>query len=83
MLTIESAKNPVWNDADHTSILLIVKFAEFEEEMPFTATPYDPMPYGVDLYNRALTGAFGEIGPYVSLPTATEPQPTTTGAQTL
>lgn len=65
MLTIEYAENPVWNDSEHTSILLDVKFAEFETTLPFTAVPYDDMPYGVELYNNALAGQYGEIGAYV------------------
>ena len=81
MLTIESATNPVYVSADGTCISLQVKFEEFAEVMPFGATPYDSMPYGVELYNRALAGEFGPIAPYVAPP---EPdQPTTTGAQTL
>lgn len=46
-------------------IQLTVKFEEFDRELPFLATPYDPMPYGVDLYNDALAGNFGDIAPYV------------------
>lgn len=65
MLTLEYAKNPVWNSDDGQQIVLIVKWEEFSEEMPFNATAFDPMPYGVDLYNRAKTGEFGEIAPYV------------------
>lgn len=80
MLTIESATNPVYANAEGTCISLNVKFAEFDEVLPFGATPNDPMPYGVDLYNRAVLGEFGEIAPYV-VPKTT--QPTMTGAQTL
>jgi hypothetical protein len=69
MLTIQYAKNPVWNDAEHTSVDLTVKFEEFNEELPFAATSYDPMPYGVELYNRAVANEFGEIAPYVAPPT--------------
>jgi hypothetical protein len=61
MFTIEYAKNPIWNDAEHTSVHLTVKFAEFEEELPFNATLHDPMQYGVELYNRAISGEFGVI----------------------
>ena len=81
MLTVESATNPVYADAEGTCISLQVKFAEFDEVMPFGATPFDPMPYGVDLYNRALTGEFGAIAPFVAPPELD--QPTTQGAQTL
>jgi hypothetical protein len=80
MLTIESATNPVYANEDGTNITLQVKFAEFPEAMPFGATSYDPMPYGVELYNRALAGEFGAIAPYDGPKIE---QPTTTGAQTL
>jgi hypothetical protein len=79
MFTLEYAKNPVWNDTTGEAIHLTVKFAEFNEEIPFTATSYDPMSYGVDLYNRAKAGEFGTIADYVA-PIGLE-QPTTSGTQ--
>lgn len=80
MLTIESATNPVYSSEDGLHVELQVKFAEFKEVLPFGATPYDPMPYGIELYNRALAGEFGPIAPFVA-PEVT--QPVTQGAQTL
>lgn len=68
MLTVDFAKNPVWNDDTGNAICLTVKFVEINEELPFTATSYDAMPYGVDLYNRAKAGEFGVVGPYVPPP---------------
>jgi hypothetical protein len=78
MFTLEYAKNPVYNNIEGTAINLIVKWEEFTEEMPFTAMPNDPEPWGVDLYNRAKAGEFGEVAPYVPVP---EDQPTTIGTQ--
>jgi len=66
MFTLQYAKNPIWNSDDGQHILLTVKWEEFNEEMPFSATSYDPEPWGVDLYNRAVAGEFGEISPYVA-----------------
>jgi hypothetical protein len=83
MLTIEYAKDPAWNNAEHTSVVLTVKFEEFIEELPFTANPHDVMHYGVELYNRALAREFGPIAPYTPSPFATQPQPISEGAQTL
>jgi len=83
MFTLEYAKNPVWNSNDGQSIFLIVKWAEFNEEHPFSACSFDSMPHGVDLYNRAKAGEFGEIAPFVDTMIATQPQPQTTGSQTL
>lgn len=68
MLTIQYVKNPAYSSADGQTIDLQVKFVEFAEEMGFGATPFDPMPYGVELYNRALAGDYGPIAPYVPLP---------------
>lgn len=85
MFTLEYAKDPIWNSDDGQSILLTVKWEEFNEEMPFGATSYDSMPHGVDLYNRAKAGEFGAVAPYVA-PAPTEPatnQPQTTGSQEL
>lgn len=79
MFTLEYAKNPIYNNEDGSYILLTVKWEEFQEEVPFGATPLDPEPWGVDLYNRAKAGEFGEIAPYVKpiLPTIDfEPTPT-------
>lgn len=59
MLTLQYAKNPIWQSDNE--IALTVKFEEFNEEMPFLATSFDPEPHGVDLYNRAKAGEFGAI----------------------
>jgi hypothetical protein len=74
MLTIEYAKNPVWNNPEHDAIFLIVKFVEMADELPFTATPYDVEPYGVELYNNAVAGEYGEIAPYVPPPEPVQPE---------
>jgi hypothetical protein len=74
MFTLEYAKDPVWNDDTGQSILLTVKWEEFNEEMPFGACSYDPMPHGVDLYNRAKAGEFGAVAPYVPPPEPIPPQ---------
>ena len=81
MLTIQSAHTPTYASADGNIISLMVKFAEFDEELPFGASPNDVMTYGVDIFNRAKAGEFGEIAPYVA--PATFEQPKTTGTQTL
>ena len=65
MFTLEYAKNPFWNNKEGTAIHLTIKWEEFVEEMPFGATSFDPEPWGVDLFNRAKAGEFGEVAPYV------------------
>jgi hypothetical protein len=84
MFTLEYAKDPVYGNAEGTNIQLIVKWEEFNEEMPFGATSYDSMPHGVNLYNRALAGEFGAIAPCPPLPlVSANNQPETTGSQDL
>jgi hypothetical protein len=82
MFTLEYANTPVYGNAEGTNIQLIVKWVEFNEEMPFAATSYDTMAHGVALYNRAKAGEFGEVAPYV-VQTVAEDQPSTTGSQEL
>lgn len=65
MFTLEYAKDPVWANNQGTTINLTVKWAEFNEEHPFGATSYDTEPHGVDLFNRAVAGEFGEVSPYI------------------
>ena len=75
MLTIVSAKNPVYMSADHSSIHLDVIFAEFSNQtLPFIATENDLHDHGVDLFNDAKAGKYGDVGEYKqpSLPNATQ-----------
>lgn len=83
MFTLEYAKNPSYSDITGESISLVVKFVEFDSEMPFGATSFDPMPHGVELFNRAKNGEFGEVAPFVDPMVATQPQPQTSGSQNL
>jgi ASC-1-like (ASCH) protein len=65
MLTLESATNPVYANAEQTIINLQVKFVEIQEILPFSATLEDAMEYGRDIYTQAKNGEFGEILAYV------------------
>jgi hypothetical protein len=65
MLTIQYAKDPVYVNAEGTFINLIVKFDEFEEELPFGASPNDCEEHGRELFARAKAGEFGTVAPYV------------------
>lgn len=56
---IEYAKNPVQNS--NGTIDLIVKFSQFPEELPFTASPDDPEEHGRFLYAEAIKGTYGII----------------------
>ncbi|MCJ2374873.1 Tail fiber assembly domain protein [Pseudomonas caricapapayae] len=64
MSTILSARNPYWSSQARTTIELMVAFeglVETHGELPFTASPHDPEPHGVELYERALAGEFGPV----------------------
>lgn len=66
MFTLQYAKNPAWNNESGHEIFVIVKWEEFSEEMPFTASDYEwDTPHGKDVFIRAVAGEFGEIAPYV------------------
>lgn len=65
--------SPVWANAEHTCINLLVTFDWLPEEVPFTAAPWDVEEHGRELYQRAMDGEFGEIAEY-SAPVPTEAQ---------
>jgi len=60
------AKEPKFSAPDNSMIDLIVKFDEFNQEVPFTANPNDVVSYGRELYAKAMNGDFGEVAQYVS-----------------
>jgi hypothetical protein len=67
-MKLEYAKDPVWSDAEHTSITLFIKLDGFPEELPFTANPNDPEQHGREIFAAALAGDYGsvrEYAPYV------------------
>lgn len=59
------AKNPTYT-VDN-GIDLMVLHPEFGW-IPFTARPDDVEPHGVELYNNAISGKYGDIAPYVAPP---------------
>jgi len=68
MLTVEYAKDPFYNDPNNITVFLTVKFVEMADELPFTATPYDDMPYGVELCTNAKNGDYGTVRPWTENP---------------
>lgn len=62
--TIIEATGPVWANPEMTLINLQVKFAEFEEVLPFTASPDDSEEHGRFLFEQAASGAYGEVAAY-------------------
>ena len=60
-MNLISAKNPTWADSDQTLINLTVRFAEIDEDIPFTASATDVEQHGRDLYNAFVNGEHGAI----------------------
>ena len=84
MFTLEYAKDPFFQTEDQQCIHITVKWAEFNEEMPFGAMPTDVYEHGRQLFERAMAGEFGVVVPYTpSVTQAGESQPNTQGSQTL
>jgi hypothetical protein len=70
-LTLISARDPSWANAEHTVINLFVKFQENVDqlgEMEFSAASYDIEPHGRDIFERAKAGEFGPVAEYVVTP---------------
>jgi hypothetical protein len=87
MFTIEHVKNLFWVDAEQTVFECVVKYAEFNDEMPVGVNGVDQYPHIKELWQKGNAGAYGEIAAYIP---PVEPaqleqaeQPKTTGAQTL
>ena len=51
-----------WADKNKESIDMIITISG--QKLPFTARADDPEDYGRELFNRAVSGEFGEIGEY-------------------
>ncbi|WP_206022731.1 hypothetical protein [Billgrantia bachuensis] len=58
---ILSVRDPQWVDENRTAINCWVRTNTLVQEVPFTATPYDPEPHGRELFARCLAGEFGDI----------------------
>ena len=74
MYTVESITDIVYRTEDRQHINCKVKFAEFNEVHPFTASGTDPEDHGVSIYNEIISGKYGPIGDYVPPPTPTTEQ---------
>jgi hypothetical protein len=64
MMTILNARQPCWNDVEHSSLNLLVTFEETRDslgEVPFTASPKDPETHGRKLFERAVALEYGDI----------------------
>jgi len=71
-MNIEYVKNCIYANLESTVINCIVKFKEFDEEHPFSASSEDPEIHGREIYARIVAGEFGAIAPYVAPVITTE-----------
>lgn len=74
MYTVESITDIVYRTEDRQHINCKVKFAEFNEVHPFTASITDSEDHGVSIYNEIVAGKYGPIGDYVPPPPPTTEQ---------
>jgi len=74
MYTVESITDIVYRTEDKKHINCKVKFAEFDEVHPFTASVTDPEEHGVNIYNDIISGKYGPIADYVPPPPPTTEQ---------
>lgn len=66
-LTILGGSDAQWGDADHTAILLRVRFKEIGT-VPFAAMANDVEEHGRLIYQQAVAGQFGAIASYPKSP---------------
>jgi len=72
--TLIGAKDPVWANADKTTIKVVCKFSHYESigitendgYLEFAARADDPEPHGVEIFNACKAGTYGTIGDYVA-----------------
>jgi hypothetical protein len=72
-MQLEYAKDPVWANAEHTMIDVVIKWDQIDVELPFTASPTDCEAHGRAIFEAAAAGAFGEVAEYVPPPAPVEP----------
>lgn len=68
MYTVQYAKDLKWNEPEHTSFDCVVKYQEFDRELPATINAQDTYAHIKELWARGTAGEFGEIAEYVPPP---------------
>ena len=71
--TLLGAKNPIYNNADKSQIVVDCKFSHYEDlgiteddgYLPFVAMLGDNEPHGAAIYKAAKAGDYGTVGDYV------------------
>ncbi len=68
----EIASSPVWSSSDHSTVDLTYMHPKFGP-IPFTASANDVEALGRDLFERAVSGEFGDIAIYEAPPLPVPP----------
>jgi hypothetical protein len=76
MFNIESVKNLVWDNVEHSSFSCIVKYQEFNEEFNAGVNAADPYAHIQELWVKGSAGEYGEIAEYIppEIPPLPEPK---------
>jgi len=73
-MQLEYAKKPVWANAEHTMIDVVIKWDRFPQEFPFTASPDDCEAHGRAIFAAAVSGEYGPVAEYLPPPAPTPEQ---------
>jgi len=68
MFTIQYVKDLQWDNAEHTMFDCVVKYEEFNEEMPATVTATDPYAHIHEIWTKGIAGEYGVIAEYLPPP---------------
>jgi hypothetical protein len=74
-MQVENVTNPEWVNAEKTLLNVLVKFAEIDEVVPFTASSDDSEEHGRIIFQNAVAGEYGEIAEYIPPPPPPPPTP--------
>ena len=65
MMKYSDVTLPAYADARNRTINCWVKFEDFPNPLPFTASPDDVVPHNVQILAELKAGKYGAIAPYV------------------
>ena len=68
MFTIQYVKDLQWDNAEHTMFSCIVKYEEFNEEMPAGINATDPYEHIHTIWTKGNAGEYGPIAEFVPEP---------------
>ena len=74
MFTVESVTNLQWENAEHTLLSCMAKYAEFNEPHPTGVTATDNYAHIQEIWTKANAGEYGVIAEYVPPPPVVEPE---------